>query len=63
MCAIFAGMQTAQHPNRILFIVALNVTVWGCAGFLFGLATWMHSEWSFGRYLAKNPTGAGVQGP
>lgn len=63
MCAIFVGMQAAQHLNRILFIVALNVPVWGCAGFLFGLTTWLHSEWSFKRYLAKNPMDAGAQGP
>jgi hypothetical protein len=55
MCAIFVGMQAAQRPSRILFILALNIPIWFCAGFLFGVLTWIHSEWSFKRYVARNP--------
>jgi hypothetical protein len=59
MCGIFIGMQAAQHPNRILLILALNVSVWLCAGFFFGLLTWSLSERSYKHYLTKNATDAG----
>ena len=61
MCAIFVGIQTAQHPNRIFFILAFNIPLWLCAGFLFGLLTWLLSDWSFQRYQAKIASGTGVQ--
>jgi hypothetical protein len=58
MCGIFVGMQASRHPDRIFFILALNVPLWLCAGFVFGILTWLLSEWSFRRYLAKSPLGA-----
>lgn len=54
MCGVFIGMQAVQHPNHILFTVALNIPVWLCAGFLFGLLTWSVCELIYRRYLAKN---------
>ena len=59
MCCIFVGMQAAQHPNRILFIVAFNVPIWLSAGFLFGVLTWWMSERSYKRQLAKDAPGTG----
>jgi hypothetical protein len=59
MCGMFVGMQAAQHPNRILFILALNVPIWFCAGLLFGLLTWWMSEWSYKRHQAKDALGTG----
>ena len=61
MCAIFIGMQATQHPDRILFILALNVPLWSCAGFVFGWLTWSMSEWSFKRHLTKISSGTGAQ--
>lgn len=58
MCGTFVGMQAAQHPGRILSILALNIPLWLCGGFFFGLLTWVLSEWSYKRHLAKNATGA-----
>jgi hypothetical protein len=59
MCGTFVGIQTAQHPSRILFILALNVPLWLCSGFLFGTLTWLLSERSYKRHLAGNPSGMG----
>jgi len=59
MFGTFVGMQTAQHPDRILFILALNVPLCLCGGFSFGLLTWLMSEWNYKRHLAKNATGMG----
>jgi hypothetical protein len=53
MCCIFAGMQIAQHPGRFLFILGLNVPLWLCVGFLWGLLTWTATEWSYKRHMAK----------
>lgn len=58
-CIFFVGMQAAQHPNRILLILAYNVPIWLSAGFLFGVLTWWMSEWSYKRHLAKDAPSIG----
>lgn len=59
MCCIFVVMQAAQHPNRVLLIVAYNVPIWLSAGLLFGLLTWWVFERSYKRHLAKSTPSTG----
>ena len=59
LCGMFVGMQIAQRPNRYLFILELNIPLWLCMGFLWGLLTWKATEWSYRRHVV---TAGGVPG-
>ena len=53
---MFAGMggsQIAQHPEQWLVLLGINLPLWLCGGFLFGLWTWHLCERSYAKYLAK----------
>jgi hypothetical protein len=57
MCSIFVGMQSAQNPDRLLPILALNIPLWFCAGLIYGFLTWHALERQYNRYLANQPPG------
>jgi hypothetical protein len=56
MFGVMGGGQIAQQPDRWLFLLELNLSVWLCAGVVFGLLTWHFSERSYAKYLAKQAT-------
>jgi hypothetical protein len=59
MFGAMGGMQAAQHPSRWLYFLVMNLPVWLCGGFVFGLGTWHLSERSYAKYLAKQTQVAG----
>jgi hypothetical protein len=56
MFGVMGGSQAAQHPDRWMYILAVNLPLWFCGGVLFGLLTWHLTERSYTKYLAKQAT-------
>jgi hypothetical protein len=53
MFGAMGGTQIAQQPQRWLFLLGINLPLWACGGFFFGLWTWHLSERSYAKYLAE----------